>query len=76
MGTLIPLPVCASRPIPLVRSSISAVMSQLFPIMQENEKLDVLVKKQRAEVLKLQANLEKAVSFSLACVCVHVWLCF
>jgi hypothetical protein len=33
--------------------------------VQENEKLDVLVKKQRAEVLKLQGSLEKAVSFAL-----------
>ena len=32
--------------------------------MQDGEKLDVLVKKQRAEVLKLQANLEKSVSVS------------
>ena len=39
--------------------------------LQENEKLDVLVKKQRAEVLKLQGNLEKAVSFfSCMTVCV------
>jgi len=29
--------------------------------MQDNEKLGVLVKKQRAEVLKLQGNLEKSV---------------